>query len=77
MQLSGKITYNGERFDQFYPQRTAVYVNQVRCPHTVNLYVMGVVEAVTVVRSLQLACTRAGIEGLVCIHPVLPIMRPE
>lgn len=31
LQLSGSITYNGERFDQFYPQRTAVYVDQVRC----------------------------------------------
>ena len=29
MQLSGQITYNGEKLNQFFPQRTAVYVNQV------------------------------------------------
>ena len=30
LQLSGSITYNGEGFDKFYPQRTAAYVDQVR-----------------------------------------------
>lgn len=29
--LQGAITYNGETFDQFVPQRTAAYVSQV--PH--------------------------------------------
>ena len=31
MQVHGKITYNGEAFDKFVPQRTASYVDQVRC----------------------------------------------
>ena len=30
MQVNGKITYNGETFDKFVPQRTASYVDQVR-----------------------------------------------
>ncbi|CAK0759197.1 hypothetical protein CVIRNUC_002679 [Coccomyxa viridis] len=29
LKLSGSITYNGEGFDKFYPQRTAAYVDQV------------------------------------------------
>lgn len=28
-QVQGQITYNGETFDKFYPQRTAAYVDQV------------------------------------------------
>ena len=33
-QLTGSIRYNGENLSQFYPQRTAVYVDQVGrvCP---------------------------------------------
>ena len=30
MQISGDITYNGEPFANFYPQRTAAYVDQVK-----------------------------------------------
>ena len=29
LQVNGKITYNGETFDKFVPQRTASYVDQV------------------------------------------------
>ena len=29
LQISGDITYNGEPFANFYPQRTAAYVDQV------------------------------------------------
>ncbi len=29
--VSGRITYNGETFDRFIPQRTAAYVSQVCC----------------------------------------------
>lgn len=29
VQLSGSIRYNGEKLNQFFPQRTAAYVNQV------------------------------------------------
>ena len=29
--VSGCITYNGETFDRFVPQRTAAYVSQVCC----------------------------------------------
>lgn len=28
--VTGRITYNGETFDRFVPQRTAAYVSQVR-----------------------------------------------
>ena len=28
--LTGRITYNGETFSSFVPQRTAAYVSQVR-----------------------------------------------
>ena len=31
VQLTGRIRYNGENLSQFYPQRTAVYVDQVGC----------------------------------------------
>ena len=31
LQIKGDITYNGEDFSQFIPERTAAYVNQVRC----------------------------------------------
>ena len=31
VQLTGSIRYNGENLSQFYPQRTAVYVDQVLC----------------------------------------------
>ena len=30
LQISGDITYNGEPLANFYPQRTAAYVDQVR-----------------------------------------------
>ena len=33
LQISGDITYNGEPFANFYPQRTAAYVDQVK-PHS-------------------------------------------
>lgn len=32
LQVSGKICYNGEGFDSFYPERTAAYVDQVSSP---------------------------------------------
>lgn len=35
-QVSGRIAYNGETFDSFFPQRTAAYVDQVDCS-TMNL----------------------------------------
>lgn len=28
-QVTGQVTYNGETFDKFYPERTAAYVDQV------------------------------------------------
>ena len=28
VQISGDITYNGRRFDEFIPQRTAAYIEQ-------------------------------------------------
>ena len=31
-QVNGQVTYNGETFDKFYPQRTAAYVDQVTLP---------------------------------------------
>ena len=29
MQINGQITYNGETFDKFIPQRTSAYIAQV------------------------------------------------
>ena len=29
MQIDGVVSYNGETFDKFYPQRTAAYISQV------------------------------------------------
>lgn len=29
LQVSGDVTYNGVPFSEFYPQRTAAYVDQV------------------------------------------------
>lgn len=32
VQIEGDITYNGEPFSNFFPQRTAAYVDQVSLP---------------------------------------------
>lgn len=32
MQIQGEVTYNGETFDKFMPQRTAAYIAQVSRP---------------------------------------------
>ncbi len=36
-QVSGRIAYNSETFDSFFPQRTAAYVDQVDCI-TINMF---------------------------------------
>ena len=37
LQISGDITYSGEPFANFHPQRTAAYVDQVMAPSGFHL----------------------------------------
>ncbi len=62
--VTGRITFNGETFDRFVPQRTAAYVSQVR---TIYLLLSCLFLHAFPAKRQGASCRQAAVEG--CQNP--------